>query len=120
MDKAFEVTDAPEGLDGLVVVITLDGKRVPILYPREIIRDIIRAFGQKYTEQGQPAPTHGLGRLLLAAPGISQDAGTTNTQVLLSTELGQIVLEADTPALLGLRDQIDRVLALRGGSKTVQ
>ena len=111
-----------EGFDGLVVTLSMsDGTELDHLCSVEFLRDLIRAT---YGTFGKELPNNSIGhppKLELVHSGVAQEVGTVDSQLILSTvEVETIVLSADEIGLTNLREQIDRVLALRGGSKTVQ
>jgi hypothetical protein len=110
-----------EGVDGLVLTVEMDGKPTQILFSVDMLRDLIRAT---YRAFGKDTPNNTIGhppKLELVHSGIAQEVGTVDSQLILSTvEIETLVLSADETGLMHLREQIDRVLALRGGSKTVQ
>lgn len=110
-----------EGVDGLILSIDIDGKEANLHFTVEMLRDLIRAT---YGAFGKDTPNLSIGhppKLELVHSGIAQAVGTVDSQLILSTvEVESLVLSADEIGLKHLREQIDRVLALRGGSTTVQ
>lgn len=110
-----------EGADGLILTVNVDGKELNLQFTVEMLRDLIRTT---YGAFGKGFPNKSIGRpptLELVHSGVAQAVGTVDSQLILSTvEVESIVLSADEIGLKHLREQIDLVLALRGGSTTVQ
>jgi hypothetical protein len=123
-ERPFRLRPLP-GFDGLLLTFNFEGKEVGIPCTVEMLRDIIRqtyaAFGATLPNTQEAHPTLELSSLEVVHAGQSQLSGSLKSQLLLCTvQIAALTLEADESALKSMRDQIDKVLALRGGHETVQ
>ena len=109
-----------DGEEGLVLTVGIDGEEKDLLFSVQMLRDIIRATYQAYGD-GSPNNLGYPPTLELVHSGVAQAVGTIDSQLILNTvQMATIVVSSDEIGLQNLRDQIDKVLALRGGSKAVQ
>lgn len=118
-DHDMKIAGAPDG-DGLVLTFELDGKRISAQFTVPQLRDIIR---QTYARWDRAIPSDDLGHatLELVHAGQSQESRTVTSQLLLYTvQIEAMTLSSDEIGLRNLRDQIDQILALRGGHQTKQ
>jgi hypothetical protein len=121
---AVNVSDAPQGADGVTVSIKADGEVMNLTIPFDLLAEIIRKV-RRHEADKTPSGNSPLGHpstvQTLVAAGQAQPVGSVECALVIETvELGRTVLQAGRAQLVSLREQIDKTLALQGGHGTVQ